>query len=239
MMFVRNGGVDEACSAPSMNLTHGDSGSRDLERARKREIAGYVPNMEYILRKYELNFFSRYLTAASFPIDCEDGVPSQPVMGSDPILNSLVQLGALRLNCDRAFLSLIDDCNQYICSEMTRNHPVATQDCNYDDRLYLGCCKLDCDWGVCPLTMKTFMDTSGEMKQNGPNIIANSTRYIISDFRSAPGYEERPYVTSFPFMVRYCTNLQLQNMANIMKGILPGSSLNIRVGIYSRKLLCS
>jgi signal transduction histidine kinase/ActR/RegA family two-component response regulator len=85
---------------------------------------------------------------------------------------------------------------------MTRTHPL-TSPGNDDDRLYLGCCKLDLQWGVCPLTMKTFMDTQGTMEQHGPNIIANASRYIISDFRTAPGYETKPFVTGYPYMVSY------------------------------------
>jgi signal transduction histidine kinase/ActR/RegA family two-component response regulator len=47
------------------------------------------------------------------------------------------------------------------------------------------------------------MDLDGRLKLEGPNLIADTTRYIISDFRTAPGYGDRPYVTGFPHMVSY------------------------------------
>ncbi|CAI4217768.1 unnamed protein product [Parascedosporium putredinis] len=57
--------------------------------------------------------------------------------------------------------------------------------------------------GVCPTTMKAFMDETGEWIRTGPNIIANRTRYIIHDFRADPLYVDRPYVASYPHMVSY------------------------------------
>lgn len=115
------------------------------------------------------------------------------------MLNALVQLGALRLDCDRAFLSLIDDQHQYIISEMTRSYPLNAHSDGVDGP-FLGCCKLEPEYGVCPLTMQTFM---GQSTQQGPNVVANKSRYVINDFRSIPSFANRPYVAGHPYMVSY------------------------------------
>jgi signal transduction histidine kinase/DNA-binding NarL/FixJ family response regulator len=51
--------------------------------------------------------------------------------------------------------------------------------------------------------MKVFTDDTGIWVANGPNVIANSSRYIIHDFRSDPHYLGKPYVSGFPHMVSY------------------------------------
>ncbi|KAK4134607.1 hypothetical protein BT67DRAFT_380128 [Trichocladium antarcticum] len=154
------------------------------ERARQREIAAY-------------------LSAASFPSDMAVAFQTTPVLNTDPTLNALTQLGALRLNCDRAFVSLIDRQYQYVITEMTRSHSVQRSQCAPGDTVAIGVCKLNnCD-GVCPATMKAFMDETGELVNTGPDIISNRTRYIINDFRTHPDYKDRPYVRNYPFFRSY------------------------------------
>jgi len=96
-------------------------------------------------------------------------------------LNALVQLGALRLDCKRSFLSLIDRNYQWVAAEMTRTHAINSMKCE-GDKIWLGVAKLDACWGVCPTTMKAFMDETGEWVRTGPNVIANTTRYIVGSF---------------------------------------------------------
>ena len=122
---------------------------------------------------------------------------------TDPILNALTQLGALRLNVDRAFVSLIDRRYQYVVSEATRTHSLVRMKCAPDDTVAIGVCKLrNCD-GVCPATMLAFMDDTGEWVRTGPDVIANRTRYIINDFRTHPDYKDRSYVTGYPHFTSY------------------------------------
>ncbi|KAM7197924.1 autoinducer 2 sensor kinase/phosphatase luxQ [Naviculisporaceae sp. PSN 640] len=154
------------------------------ERARQREIAAY-------------------LEAASFPEGLPWGPLPKPFLNADPTLNALVQLGALRLDTDRSFLSFIDRETQWVVSEMTRSHSIREWKCVGDDRVWLGVARLEACWGVCPTTMKAFLDETGEWARYGPNIIANRTRYIVNDFRTDPAYAERPYVKEFPWFVSY------------------------------------
>jgi hypothetical protein len=126
-----------------------------------------------------------------------------PLLNSDPILNSLTQLGALRLGVDRAFISLIDRKYQYVVTEMTRSHSLVDMKCVPGDHIAIGVCKINnCD-GVCPATMKAFMDETGEWVKTGPDVTANRTRYIINNFKTHPDYKDRPYVTAYPFFTSY------------------------------------
>ncbi|KAK3374679.1 hypothetical protein B0H63DRAFT_512765 [Podospora didyma] len=156
------------------------------ERARQREIAAY-------------------LSACSFPPGLPTGPEPapEPILNPDVTLNALVQLGALRLDCKRSFLSLIDREFQYVASEMTRSHRLRQVEYDPDDQIWLGVSKLEYCWGVCPTTMKAFMDETGAWIRQGPNIIANRTRFIINDFRTDDAYKNRPYVTGYPFFVSY------------------------------------
>ncbi|KAF2397682.1 hypothetical protein EJ06DRAFT_532676 [Trichodelitschia bisporula] len=154
------------------------------ERARKREI-------------------SSYLSAACIPSDV--GLPQSPArLSKDPILTALVQLGAQRLDVDRAFFSLIDGQHQYIVAEATRSHALAKAGhCTPGDEIYLGVSKLDITFGVCPRTIATFTDETGTQVIRSPNVIGEKDRYIIKDFVADPHYRQCPYVTGFPYMRSY------------------------------------
>ena len=111
----------------------------------------------------------------------------QPILNPDPTLNALVQLGALRLDCRRSFVSLIDREHQYVVAEMTRTHSIREARHDPGDMISFGVCKLEVCFGVCPTTMKAFLDETGEWARQDANHIANRTRYIVNDFRTAPG----------------------------------------------------
>ncbi|AEO58592.1 hypothetical protein MYCTH_2306042 [Thermothelomyces thermophilus ATCC 42464] len=100
------------------------------ERARQREIAAYF-------------------SAASFPPGLPAAFQEKPSLCTDPTLNALTQLGALRLNVDRQY--------QYVICEMTCSHSFVEMKCDPGDTVAIGVCKLrNCD-GVCPATMKAFI----------------------------------------------------------------------------------
>jgi signal transduction histidine kinase len=128
-----------------------------------------------------------------------------PSLSPDPNLTALVQLGALRVDCDRSFLSLIDGNTQYIVAEATRStsYEEKSTETNSDDNLYLGALLLDKAWGVCPNTMNVFTDEKGDLKINNSNVVADRTRYIIRDFQADDHYKERPYVKDWPHMRSY------------------------------------
>ncbi|KAK4150482.1 hybrid signal transduction histidine kinase B [Chaetomidium leptoderma] len=154
------------------------------ERAAQREIAAY-------------------LSAASFPPGMPVCFQEKPLLNEDPTLNALTQLGALRLGVDRAFVSLIDRQYQYVITEMTRSQSLVGMKCTLGDHVAIGVCKIrHCD-GVCPATMKAFMDETGEWAQIGPDVVSNRTRYIVNDFRTHPDYKDRAYVKAYPYFTSY------------------------------------
>jgi signal transduction histidine kinase len=148
------------------------------ERQRKREIL-------------------TYLSAASISLD-ESELREPKQLSRDLILTALVQLGPLRLDCDRAFLSLIDGENQYIVAEATKSCSLTK-----NTGIYLGVTRLDIDWGVCPNTVKVFTDEVGELAIKEGNIVCDRRRYVIKDFHKESHYRDRPYVKDFPYMRCY------------------------------------
>lgn len=67
----------------------------------------------------------------------------------DPNLTALAQLGALRLNTERSFFSLIDGSTQYVVAEATQTTSLSGgSDGRSQEDLMLGRLTLDKDWGV-------------------------------------------------------------------------------------------
>ncbi|TLD27913.1 autoinducer 2 sensor kinase/phosphatase luxQ [Venturia nashicola] len=156
------------------------------ERARSREIAAY-------------------LSAASIGDDTHQGLSSTPCISKDINLMALVQLAALRLDSDRSFLSLIDGESQYIVAEATRHQSLLPDKVTQGEpSLFLGVCKLDKSFGICPNTMGAFCQgETGPFTKAGPNVICNRTRYVVNNLRAEPTYLEKPYVSGYPYMISY------------------------------------
>ncbi|OCL08077.1 hypothetical protein AOQ84DRAFT_340907 [Glonium stellatum] len=156
------------------------------ERERQRELASYFSAASVTLAQYTPTTLS------------------QPRISPDAVLTALAQLGAVRLGCDRAFISLIDGRHQYIIAEATRTVSIRDPDCySPEDAIYLGMQTLDITFGVCPNTMNVFTDRTGELEINSENIMADKTRYIIRDFQADAHYRTRPYVKGWPHMRYY------------------------------------
>ncbi|KAF2124511.1 hypothetical protein P153DRAFT_258775, partial [Dothidotthia symphoricarpi CBS 119687] len=142
-----------------------------------------------------------YLSAASFPFDVAFGPPTNPFPSSDLTLNALVQHGVHMMDCDRAFLSLIDNRSQFVCAEMTRDQPLVRQ--NPLQPLLLGISRIALEWGVCPYTMSIFHGKTDVALPETPYIVADKSYFCIKDFRRIPSFAERPYVVGYPHMVSY------------------------------------
>ena len=125
-------------------------------------------------------------------------------LSHDPVLNALAQLGVCRLGCERAFVSLIDDQNQYVVAEVSRSISLYNADHHPDDGgLAIGVRALDLVSGVCAGTMPAFTDCNGTSHISTTNITANSKSFVIRDFTLEDEYLARPYVAAFPFMRFY------------------------------------
>ncbi|RDW84331.1 hypothetical protein BP6252_01921 [Coleophoma cylindrospora] len=125
-------------------------------------------------------------------------------LSSDPTLTALAQVGALRTNCDRSFLSLMTKDNQHILAEATRTISIINKDSHGPgDRVFLGARTLDLDWGVCPSTIKVFTSTDGSFNVSTPNVTARPSSYVMNDMSLEECFKDRPYVKGFPYMKFY------------------------------------
>jgi signal transduction histidine kinase/ActR/RegA family two-component response regulator len=120
-------------------------------------------------------------------------------------LTATTQNGALRMNCDRAFISLIDSSTQYILAEATRSISLrdSTSFANPQDALFLGVQSLNKEYGICPQSVAIFTDRTGRLAVHSHGVVADTTRYVIRDLRELDQYKHCPYVVGFPHMVSY------------------------------------
>ncbi|RDW60240.1 hypothetical protein BP5796_11846 [Coleophoma crateriformis] len=125
-------------------------------------------------------------------------------LSPDPTLTALAQVGALRTNCDRSFLSLMTKDSQHILAEATRTISLIDKE-NHGpgDRVFLGARTLDLEWGVCPSTIKVFTSTDGSLNVSTPNVTAKSSSYVMNDMSLEECFKDRPYVKGFPYMKFY------------------------------------
>jgi hypothetical protein len=104
------------------------------------------------------------------------------------------------MDCDRAFLSLIDNQSQFICAEMTRHQSLFSTDPN--EPLFLGTSRIALEWGVCPYTMSIFHGKPACLPDS-PYIVADKSYFCIKDFRQISTFATRPFVVGYPSMVSY------------------------------------
>ncbi|WPG98563.1 Hypothetical protein R9X50_00135500 [Acrodontium crateriforme] len=154
--------------------------------------AGHSSSAEERARSLEL---AKYLRSASIIPEAEQTALDDPRLSQDNTLTALAQLGTLRLDCDRAFVSLIDREAQYIIVMLIDDT------CAPSDGVYLGTRALPLTFGVCPQTIEIF--TSNILTIDTVNVTADRSRYIIRDFCADPKFSNRPYVMGYPHMRSY------------------------------------
>ncbi|CAG7921549.1 unnamed protein product [Penicillium olsonii] len=132
-----------------------------------------------------------------------DEQPASCELAQDITLTALAQLGVLRFNANRSFVSIIDGDTQHIIAEATGS--ISLRDKARHDPgngIYLGACSLNLTWGVCPHTIRLF--TGREPNEiESANVTANKSRYIIRDFTQEDCFKDRPYVKEWPHMRFY------------------------------------
>jgi signal transduction histidine kinase/CheY-like chemotaxis protein len=184
---------------------------------------------------------SRYYCATKFPVDntfngniasgssCEDGLnpfpsndsPLRPARHSpDAALTAFAQLATHRLNCERAFIGIIDHKTHHVIAEATRSISLQLEDQHAEgDQLYCGLQALPIHFGICPSTIHVFSDPKSEFAISTPNVTANMSRYIIRDLIVEDAYRDRPYVAEWPFM-RFYAEVPLKSPAGFVIGSL-------------------
>jgi hypothetical protein len=115
---------------------------------------------------------------------------------NDATLTALAQLGSLKLQCERSFISLIDQTHQYIIGEATRSHALHSDYTSTpSDAIYVGIRALELHWGVCPTTIQVFTGARKIIVSDA--ISADADHYIIRDFTADPSYKNREYIVSW------------------------------------------
>lgn len=125
-------------------------------------------------------------------------------MSGDPVLNALTQLGACRLGCERAFVSLISNKSQYVVAESTRNGSLFDAHRQPDGGgLAVGVRALDLGSAICATTIPAYTDSTASASIETANMFINSTRFIINDLSLEPSYQGKPCVVGHPYMRFY------------------------------------
>jgi hypothetical protein len=142
-------------------------------------------------------------TPATVDAPTGDEQPTSCELAKDITLTALAQLGVLRFNANRSFVSIIDGDTQHIIAEATGSISLRNKDRHAPGNgIYLGARSLDLVWGVCPHTIRLFTGRELNEIESG-NITANRTRYIIRDFTQEECFRDRPYVKEWPHMRFY------------------------------------
>jgi GAF domain-containing protein len=163
--------------------------------------------------------YNRYFQPPSPSIDKD-----KPRVALDTSLTAFAQLSALKLNCQRSFISLVDHETQYIIAEATRTVSLETgeTDGGADDAIYLGATTLDIFWGVCPNTISVFTATDNSPNIAAPYVKANQSYYVMNDLLKVPGYETRPYIIGWPHM-RYYAEVPIHSPSGLIVNHVRGS----------------
>ncbi|ERF77003.1 hypothetical protein EPUS_06871 [Endocarpon pusillum Z07020] len=191
-----------------------------LERKRLREVSRY-----YCATQFKVdNTFNGNAAAGS---SCDGGLDPLPAsqnilrpaqLSPDPALTAFAQLGTLKLNCERAFIGIIDHKTHHVIAEATRTISLQDKDKHAEgDALYCGLQALPIHWGICPSTIHVFSDPQSEYAIETPNITANTTRYVIRDLALEEAYRDRPYVVGQPWM-RFYAEVPVKSPAGFVIG---------------------
>ncbi|KAB8264937.1 hypothetical protein BDV32DRAFT_144972 [Aspergillus pseudonomiae] len=184
----------------------------DAERERIRELSRYYCTLDRIPSLPQPNNEER-TTAGQ-----EDADEDSPRLSSDITLTALSQLAVLRFGCNRAFISIIDDGNQHLIAEATGSISLRDKDRHApDDAIYLGVRTIDLAWGVCPHTISLFTGQDMSKAVETPNMIANSSRFVVKDFTQEDFFKDRPYVVGWPYF-RFYAEVPLFSPSGVVLG---------------------
>ncbi|KAF2743306.1 hypothetical protein M011DRAFT_461740 [Sporormia fimetaria CBS 119925] len=139
-----------------------------------------------------------------------------PQRSIDPTLTALCQLAALRMNAQRALVSLIDDKHQHVLAEATpqtslRKGAPAGERWPAQGSLWLGSVSIPRSWGVCEQVLA--LDAGSVPAGEGASVVINK------DLRGDRQYCQRTYVRDGP-QVRFYAGAALINPQGAIIGAL-------------------
>ncbi|CZS98649.1 uncharacterized protein RCO7_06385 [Rhynchosporium graminicola] len=166
------------------------------------------------------------------PFDVPARSEGKPAIGSDNTLTALAQLAALRLNCQRCFISLVDNTKQYILAEATQTVSLTSEDVyeKDNDELSFGQTVVDFDAAICPATLACFTSLDGSMDISSENITANRSYYVINDMSMLEEYAGRSYVRGWPHL-KFYAEVPIKSPSGTCIGSLCVLDTKARIGL--------
>ncbi|KAJ5153932.1 uncharacterized protein N7500_009371 [Penicillium coprophilum] len=145
---------------------------------------------------YEREFYKyiprEHSTSHYAPFDRASGDDFTPQPSRDSALTAYAQLAAIRLDTDRAFISMFDRTHQHVLAEATPTLSlIGGRVANEPERLVLGCCVLPKERGICHYVEST---PSGEHQKDDSGVndgtlvvldVSKDKRFKTSDLQAA------------------------------------------------------
>lgn len=127
-------------------------------------------------------------------------VPVARMIRSRLLISS--RLGALQLQSQRSFISLIDSKSQFILAEATPSVSLLDSTTyRTGENPILGACKISLEFGVCPLSIQPFLSQTND---SDPHVLPEAQDvYFMKDMSEIKEYSTRGTVVNWPFLKFY------------------------------------
>lgn len=196
-------------------MTDSVTGRSLQTRLRLRELAQYYSATTTLP---ESDFSPRLdVDGAIRPYDLADFNPYVPELSKDPSLTAIAQLAALRLNCQRSFISLIAESSQHVVAEATRTvSPFDKNDFEGDDGIILGAQSIPLTFGICTTTIGVF--TGNCPRPFGTDTIVDKDYICIPDLTAEQNTSSLPAIKALPPILKYYLECPLLSEAGYVIG---------------------
>ena len=140
---------------------------------------------------------SRWSSLASSDIS----KPGDEVPGAahDPTLTSLAQLGCYLLDCERSFISILDNDAQYAIAEASRNLSL-NDEIKPEPGLKAPteASVVDLNWDVSLQALRAFTAIDDRQNVSNEHVIINQDVHVMNNMPLVEGLRERPFIPEVP-----------------------------------------
>jgi hypothetical protein len=134
----------------------------------------------------------------------QDEVSNGPGVAHDATLTSLAQLGCFLLDCERSFISVLDNNAQYVIAEATRGASLKNPiHAGTDDTSPPGTRAIDLVWDVGLYALQAFTASDDTRNVSEEHVILNQNVHIMNDMALLDGLKGRPYIYGYPHLRFY------------------------------------
>ena len=134
----------------------------------------------------------------------QDEVPNEPEVVHDPTLTSLAQLGCFLLDCERSFVSILDNNAQYVIAEAIRRVSLNDQvHSGAESTPPTGTPALDLVLDAGLYALKAFNASDDTQNVSNEHVTLSQDVHIMYDMSLVEGLKGRPYVCGWPHMRFY------------------------------------